>query len=252
MGESVFGFSYGDEEFSVVTKSKRNLNEIVGNRIWLVGGEGKSPKEYYLCYYFIADKFDKLSDDPVFKYEVSGKRGKGFQPILLNDFLWFQKFYVKKQTYGQGIQTIPNKLATKFEHLAETAGPVKALPLAEEWTNIRKKMNGKSPEIVKRTVEKWIRHDDSIVQHFKQAADYKCQFPDCNVRIQKKDGGFYIEVAHIMPVAKGGKGEIGNLLVLCPNHHKEFDYGERDYKRGWDFLVGVLNGKKFNIKLLGA
>jgi len=35
----------------------------------------------------------------------------------------------------------------------------------------------------------------------------------------------YIEVHHIWPLGKGGFDTTNNMLVLCPNHHAEFDLG---------------------------
>ncbi|MDP2846091.1 MAG: HNH endonuclease, partial [Candidatus Methanoperedens sp.] len=87
-----------------------------------------------------------------------------------------------------------------------------------------------------------------LVKTLKELCQFRCQFPGCNVRIPKKDGGYYIEVAHIEPVSQGGKSVIGNLLVLCPNHHKEFDYGALEIiEQTTDYLCGKLNGKEFEI-----
>jgi predicted restriction endonuclease len=82
----------------------------------------------------------------------------------------------------------------------------------------------------------------------KELCGYRCQFPDCGVAIPKRRGGFYAEVAHIKPVHKGGKSVLGNLLVLCPNHHKEFDLGECSIEDQTPIFVrGRLNGKPFEI-----
>ncbi|MGW0712833.1 HNH endonuclease signature motif containing protein [Streptomyces sp. NPDC002643] len=35
-----------------------------------------------------------------------------------------------------------------------------------------------------------------------------------------------IELAHITPSKKGGGNDFGNLIYLCPNHHREFDTGD--------------------------
>ena len=34
----------------------------------------------------------------------------------------------------------------------------------------------------------------------------------------------YSEVHHIWPLGEGGMDNIDNMLVLCPNHHTQFDY----------------------------
>ena len=64
-----------------------------------------------------------------------------------------------------------------------------------------------------------------------------------------------MEVAHIQPVHEGGRSSIGNLLVLCPNHHKEFDLGELKLESGaqvgneFTKVAGTINGRPFSIRL---
>jgi len=50
-------------------------------------------------------------------------------------------------------------------------------------------------------------------------------------------------------VNKGGQSILGNLLVLCPDHHKEFDYGDlKIIEQTENKLMGSLNGKIFEIQ----
>lgn len=110
-----------------------------------------------------------------------------------------------------------------------------------------------SPQRIKNIVSQTIRNDTQLVKALKELCHFRCQFPNCNVRILKKDGGYYIEVAHIEPVLEGGRSVLGNLLVLCPNHHKEFDYGDLEIiEQTTDNLRGKLNGKEFEISLPSA
>lgn len=60
----------------------------------------------------------------------------------------------------------------------------------------------------------------------KKMANFKCQFHNSNASIETRKNSMYVEVAHIQPLAKGGKTYSENLLILCPNHHKEFDLGD--------------------------
>jgi hypothetical protein len=102
-------------------------------------------------------------------------------------------------------------------------------------------------------VERTVRRDTQLVRALKEFCEFRCQFPGCEVRIPKRDGGFYIEVAHIQAVSEGGPSTVGNLLVLCPNHHKEFDYGDLEIvEQTADAICGKLNGKEFEIRLPGA
>lgn len=87
-----------------------------------------------------------------------------------------------------------------------------------------------------------------LTRKIKEQYDYKCQFPACGIRIKTKNG-YYAEVAHITPVRDSGKTAEGNLIVLCPNHHKEFDFGDLTINKcDKAELVGMLNGKPFSIK----
>ncbi len=113
---------------------------------------------------------------------------------------------------------------------------------------INKEMQHVLPTKIPKLVDTTIRKDTKIVNLLKEVADYKCQFPNCGHRIIKKKGGFYIEVAHIKPVKKGGQSILGNLLVLCPNHHKEFDYGNLVVKEQITTrITGILNNIPFDI-----
>ncbi len=78
--------------------------------------------------------------------------------------------------------------------------------------------------------------------------NFKCQI--CNSFILKKNGEYYIEAAHIIPKNKKGKETLGNIILLCPNHHKEFDLGDTKGIEISDHdLKFFMNEKKYEIKL---
>lgn len=118
---------------------------------------------------------------------------------------------------------------------------------------LSKKLANETPERIEAIVERIARGDSKLIQALKQAYQFRCQFPSCGKRIPKKEGGFYIEVAHIKPVRLGGPSVLGNLLVLCPNHHKEFDFGQLEFiEQTPELLHGKLNGIEFKIYLSRA
>jgi hypothetical protein len=124
----------------------------------------------------------------------------------------------------------------------------KGRSITDKLKDLNDKMQFVSPERVSKLILTTIRKDTTFIKLLKEASDYSCQYPDCGHQIKTKDNGYYIEVAHIAPVSVGGRSVIGNLLVLCPNHHKEFDYGERIINEQTDErLIGTLNGKAFEI-----
>jgi hypothetical protein len=112
------------------------------------------------------------------------------------------------------------------------------------------KLKGVAPERVRGLVERTIRKDGKIVRGLKEFHNYRCQFPACEAEVRKRDGSLYVEVAHILPVSQGGESVLGNLIVLCPNHHKEFDYGDLEIDSQTDAQIkGRLNSQDFNISL---
>lgn len=117
------------------------------------------------------------------------------------------------------------------------------------------RLNAEMAEVSPRRIETLgqLRQDARIVRVLKKLCDFRCQFPGCGARIPKERGGFYIEVHHIKPVRSGGRSVLGNLVVLCPNHHKEFDLGNPTvYEQTITRVRGRLNGKEFDISLPGV
>lgn len=124
--------------------------------------------------------------------------------------------------------------------------------LSELLQRLSDKLAGVAPERIASIVTRTIRRDTQMVKALKAACDWRCQFPGCCARIPTRSGGWYIEVAHIKPVSAGGLSVLGNLLVLCPNHHKEFDLGSLSVdQQTVARLEGVLNGVGFSIATCG-
>ena len=59
----------------------------------------------------------------------------------------------------------------------------------------------------------------------KRHYENRCQF--CGVRLEVADKRHYSEAAHIKALGEphGGPDKVSNMLVLCPNHHLQFDRG---------------------------
>ena len=90
------------------------------------------------------------------------------------------------------------------------------------------------------------KRDNVAIGLIKVLRDLKCQF--CGHSITKKDGTKYVEAAHIKPKHIDGSETIENIILLCPNHHKEFDLGDRKIlKHTKKFIDLTLNGKPFHI-----
>ena len=92
------------------------------------------------------------------------------------------------------------------------------------------------------------KRDNESIAIIKYLRDSKCQI--CGKFIVKKDGSYYVEAAHVDPKRDKGKETLENILLLCPNHHKEFDLGEREIiYRDDKLLILKMNGVIYNISL---
>lgn len=97
--------------------------------------------------------------------------------------------------------------------------------------------------------QKSYRRNNKTIALIKILRNFECQI--CGLSILKKDGTKYIEAAHIIPKHKNGKENAANIILLCPNHHKEFDFGLcKITKHNMDEIHFELNGKKYNLSLV--
>ena len=140
-----------------------------------------------------------------------------------------RKFLSTEEKEQQSLERIyENK--TKAELLA-------ALAALGAWDHQQIQVKGKS-----------YKRRNSAIAIIKQLGDYRCQI--CSASITKKDGGKYIEAAYITAKHKKGKETIDNILLLCPNHDKEFDLGKLDiHIQHADRIDFTLNGARYALDL---
>lgn len=92
------------------------------------------------------------------------------------------------------------------------------------------------------------KRDNYTIALLKILRDHKCQI--CQTTIRKKNGQFYIEGAHITPKSMQGPETPDNILILCPNHHKEFDYGDKEIiTRDQNEVVFIMTDQTYTIDL---
>jgi predicted HNH restriction endonuclease len=86
-----------------------------------------------------------------------------------------------------------------------------------------------------------------LCDRVKAARGYKCQI--CEAKglhphaFMKRDGSPYAEAHHVQPVSKLIAGSLGmqNIMVLCPNHHRQAHYGSFEVveERSTDWVLSV-------------
>jgi|GEM_PF-836321 len=150
---------------------------------------------------------------------------------LISDYIQIENFDNELEQHE-----IENSIAIESEEI-DKEELLKKIIECENDSSEKVTVNGKT----------YKRHNYLMVQ-IKKYRDYKCQF--CSTTILKATGGYYIEACHIKPKAEGGKDSIDNILVLCPNCHKLFDYGLRtNEKKAKNAYTVTINKKRYRASL---
>jgi len=131
---SCLKFGEGEVDNFGISTSK-SVSNLIGNRVWLIGGIDK-PRKYYLCYYFLVDTIEPLGRNSYFKFSVDGQQGHLFKPaILLNDFSWFKDFLKSQQNFSMGLRKIGKPFVDELEKFI-SGQEVQNLSLAEQAQNV--------------------------------------------------------------------------------------------------------------------
>lgn len=98
------------------------------------------------------------------------------------------------------------------------------LQTAEEVQQTLGATASSEPRRTRRVVDHLLR-DESLVTTLKERYDSTCQL--CGTHRLRDPETRYAECHHLTPLGTphDGPDELPNMLVLCPDHHVDFDYG---------------------------
>lgn len=236
-----------ENDFWIYTSKKKSVERSIGSRCFLIVGKTENKiKNYYLWSYFEIQDYREKDTEII---DVYGKGNYIKHPVYLNNLLDFNSFKKFCGNFGIGFQNITNHIFSKtLDSYVNNIDTEKSIKIVSQKLNDI--INIVPSERKTQEIERIIRNDRKIVTLLKELVNYKCQFPNCNSHIPDRKGINYVEVAHITPVHKGGQSILANLIVFCPNHHKEFDLGIRQIlEDNTKIISGTLNGVNFKIDL---
>ena len=85
--------------------TNKSVDGLVGNRIWLIQGEGR-PRRYVLRGTFIVASTGPDTDDG-FRHLVRGRKGEFFTtPLCISALPWFDRFKRSQGNFAFGLQRI--------------------------------------------------------------------------------------------------------------------------------------------------
>ena len=108
-----------------------------------------------------------------------------------------------------------------------------ALRLAAEFVPLSDEGEASLPAKYRMVRKKEFDRDYPEVNRLKKRYGFRCQV--CQNTISLGGGKFYSEAHHLRPLGRQHKGpaDIANVVILCPQHHAEFDF----------FLFAILDYK---------
>lgn len=165
------------------------------------------------------------------------KNQNGLRAVLVVE----SRSEVRSTTYDR---TPINTLDEKEQEEIETMYKSKS---KTEIANELREISPTDPKQIKIN-SKAYKRDNKTISLIKILRDFKCQL--CGVSIKKKDGSYYIEAAHIKPKHQKGAETPDNIILLCPNHHKEFDFGSlKIINQSKDQINFILNDNTYDLNL---
>ena len=144
----------------------------------------------------------------------------------INYFLFFEKLNVCNFSYHELInESITPKRFHQGIFERKQKSTLKKLkktkvnkPLIEKTLGAAEKRH-RSSQVITR--------NQSNVNQLKKLYDNQCQIEQCNFKLDYEKNGKikqFSHVHHYSPISKSLIDSLDNMIVLCPNHHAEFDF----------------------------
>ena len=84
--------------------------------------------------------------------------------------------------------------------------------------------------------------DTEKTKKLKKIYNHQCQI--CGTSLKISNSQKYSEVHHIWPLGEGGLDDYHNMIVLCPNHHTQFDFASIGFDNKDNCIIIDMNKNK--------
>lgn len=113
-------------------------------------------------------------------------------------------------------------------------------------------LTAKAKPEVKERILKIRQRNNQIVKNLKKLYEGHCQISGTELTFLKKDGSWYSEVHHLIPLGENGSDSYANAIVISPLIHRMLHYAkvsEIDLSKIKDNKLKIqINGREFEIK----
>jgi predicted restriction endonuclease len=147
------------------------------------------------------------------------------------NFLFFKNLQPCNISYNELVENSEAQKLSRKEGIHKINNDYfieKKIKIKPKKFNPDEKVIGKAKRS-KSEVFRYVRNQGKV-KRLKNLYHNKCQIVECGFTFEhnihsKKE--FYSEVHHYNPLKKQSDDDFGNMIVLCPNHHAEFDYSTK-------------------------
>ena len=210
-------------------------------------------------YSFVGKIIKKLKSKESTK-KIFGKKHQNENLILFYDKIYEIRKGFQKTNSEMGFQAaIPEMHKIKLIQAKEKSVKeiIKKYGKIEKYfgINISKLKNKEISKIIPSSMKKESQKIKTILlrrvrdtvksKKLKKIYQNRCQL--CNYSFPQYAKSGYSEVHHVWPMADNGDDDFDNMLVLCPNHHTEFDYRIIQFDSKDNNLINDLKGANLGI-----
>ncbi len=205
----------------VEIQSKPSVRQDQPDKYWLDWSQKELEKPVVEIYYL-----ENLLDHPILLSDLQGDEQID-DPYVLHGFQ-ASSMPLTEQSF-QRIMEITQKSIKIIESIDETLEP----NTLENIRLLEQKYANAVPE-VKEAISQRIERG-SLANKIKLLNGHRCQICEAlgqtPFSFRKKNGEFYIEAHHVIPVSERQVGSLSlpNLITVCANHHRHIHYGDFEF-----------------------
>lgn len=234
---------YDDVPFSTYHFPKRYRNQIhPGDRfIYYQGNRHKKDQRYYFGCGVIGKVYPDITSDSFYAEILQGDRFNPKVPIYspvgegFLESLGFKQVRNKPNpSWQNSIRKVSDEAFNEILRLgsiqADAGVPTSQIEEESDALSVLKLVNSQyaeaAPEKRNKTIQSYLDRGVSVTNALKSLLGAKCQV--CGwAGFKKKSGESYIEAHHITQLSEAKKGSLctDNVVLLCPNCHREMHYG---------------------------
>jgi hypothetical protein len=141
------------------------------------------------------------------------------------------KKIISKIISGEDVSSNLNRFDDKLRNAENIHASIKDFLLESQ------KQIENAPPDKRREVVLEFTKNERLLKYIKALYGFKCQI--CGFTFETKNGGFYSETHYLEFPWDDGKDSLDNLIILCPNHKKMFEYAN----------ISIINPKKEEISI---